>query len=71
MGWIFDSELGVKRVPDTVLTPTVIPPASFRGIDCAVLAARYVVYRRNAGLDRAPEPMDRISLPTAAGLETV
>lgn len=66
MGWVFDSEEGVKRISDEALRPTIIPPANFRGIDCAVLAARYIVYRRNAGLDQRAENPDEIR-PRSAG----
>ncbi len=68
MGWVFDSEEGVKRVSDEALRHTIIPPASFRGIDCAVLAARYIVYRRNAGLDQRRENPDEITVRSAPGV---
>lgn len=32
---------------------TTIAPATFRGVDCAVLAERYAAYRRDLSLDPA------------------
>ena len=39
---------------------TVIAPATFRGVDCAVLAERYVAYRRGSGFDQAQDDPDVI-----------
>ena len=72
MGWILDSEEGVKRVSDAAMTLTRIPPASFRGVDCSELAARYAAYRRNAGLDQQNNDPDEIKLQSAqSAAETV
>lgn len=47
--------MGLEIDVDQVVKPTVgltrIEPATFRGVDCAVLAERYVAYRRNMGYD--------------------
>lgn len=52
MGWVFDMELGVKRVPDL---PDAIPPkrepVMFNGVDVDELAARYVAYRKAMNLN--------------------
>lgn len=32
---------------------TTIEPATFRGVDCTVLAERYAAYRRDRSLDQA------------------
>lgn len=45
MGWVFDKELGVKRVPDAG-TNRKPEPVMFNGIDCTLLAARYVAHRK-------------------------
>jgi hypothetical protein len=67
MGWIFDAESGVKRVADL----TKIEPVTFRGVDCAVLAERYAVYRRRAGIDDIGEASDVIVVPSAPSCENV
>jgi hypothetical protein len=60
MGWIFDAESGVKRVADL----TKIESVTFRGVDCAVLAERYVAYWRSARFDDTEEGPDDIkSMP--------
>lgn len=46
--------------------PTRIPPATFRGTDCAQLAERYAAYRRNMGLDLVTHDPDVI-IPVADG----
>lgn len=56
MGLEIDTEQGPKRPADL----TKIAPATFRGVDCAVLAERYVAYRRNMGLDDAEHDPDEI-----------
>jgi len=43
-----------------------IPPATFRGTDCAVLAERYAEYRRNMLRDMAPPDPDLIVTAAAA-----
>lgn len=50
---------------------TRIEPASFRGVDCAVLAERYVAYRRNSGLDAIKNEPDVIRLAEQASSENV
>ena len=65
MGWVFDAELGVKRVADRAEVLTKIEPATFRGIDCALLAERYVAYRRSSGLDTVLADPDRITPATS------
>lgn len=54
MGWVFDMELGVKRVPDQ---PDALPkkrePVLFNGVDVEELAARYVAYRKAEQLNAA------------------
>ncbi|MCA3556489.1 hypothetical protein [Aestuariivirga sp.] len=46
---------------------TRIEPASFRGVDCKVLAERYAAYRRNMGLDARPADADVIEPAAAPG----
>lgn len=48
MGWVFDKELGVKRVPDGEVLPRQPEPVMFNGVDCSLLAARYVAHRKAA-----------------------
>jgi hypothetical protein len=45
MGWVFDMELGVKRVPDE-LAPSKPEPVMFNGVECSLLAARYAAHRK-------------------------
>ena len=56
MGFEFDVERGVMRVADL----TKIDPVMFRGVDCAVLAERYVAFRRNNCLDHVHDVPDVI-----------
>lgn len=56
MGFEFDVERGVIRVADL----TKIEPVMFRGVDCAVLAERYVAFRRNNCLDHVHDVPDVI-----------
>ncbi len=49
MGWVFDKELGVKRVPDSE-APAKPEPVTFNGMDCSLLAARYVAHRQAAAM---------------------
>ena len=56
MGFEFDVERGVMRVADL----TRIEPVMFRGVDCTVLAERYVAFRRNNGLDHVHDVPDVI-----------
>ena len=65
MGWTYDAELGVKRVADLAAVPTKIDPVTFRGVDCTVLAERYVAFRRNNGMDEVRHDPDEIK-PIAA-----
>ena len=39
---------------------TKIEPATFRGVDCRVLAERYAAYRRTMGLDEVLHDPDEI-----------
>jgi len=48
MGWVFDKELGVKRVPDVSEAPRKPEPVMFNGVDCTLLAARYAAHRKAA-----------------------
>lgn len=41
---------------------TRIEPATFRGVDCAVLAERYAAYRRGTGLDAVADDPDTIKV---------
>ena len=56
MGFEFDVERGVMSVADL----TKIEPVMFRGVDCAVLAERYVAFRRNNCLDHVHDVPDVI-----------
>lgn len=64
---------------DTMTEPTVtraaeltrIEPATFRGVDCAVLAERYVAYRRDSGLDLVQDDPDTIKPMAPASSENV
>ena len=62
-----DVEQGAKRPADL----TKIEPATFRGVDCAVLAERYVAYRRNMGLDEIEHDPDEIKPAAAPSSENV
>ena len=50
---------------------TRIEPASFRGVDCAVLAERYVAYRKDNGLDLVQDDPDTIKPIASASSENV
>lgn len=50
---------------------TKIEPATFRGVDCAVLAERYVAYRRNMGLDDPQDDPDVIKPAAIPSSENV
>ncbi|MEY3082596.1 MAG: hypothetical protein RJA94_2581 [Pseudomonadota bacterium] len=67
MGRIFDADSGVKWVADL----TKIEPVMFRGVDCAVLAERYAVYRRRSGLDDIEEDSDVVAVTLAPRSENV
>ena len=41
-----DMEIDVEQGPKRSADLTKIEPATFRGVDCAVLAERYAAYRR-------------------------
>lgn len=62
-----DAEPLVKRAAEL----TRIEPATFRGVDCAVLAERYVAYRRDSGLDSVEDDPDVIRTPAPASSENV
>jgi hypothetical protein len=67
MGWIFDAESGVKRVADL----TKIEPVTFRGVDCAVLAERYVAHWRSARFEDIEENPDANNMLPAPSTENV
>ena len=50
---------------------TRIEPATFRGVDCAVLAERYAASRRGSGLDAVQDDPDTIKTPPPADSENV
>jgi len=50
---------------------TRIEPATFRGVDCAVLAERYVAYRKDNGLDLVQDDPDTIKPMASASSENV
>ena len=54
--------LEIEAEPATVRPAglTRIEPASFRGVDCAVLAERYAAYRRKMKPDDIPDDPDVI-----------
>ena len=62
-----EAEPAVKRPLDL----TRIEPATFRGVDCAVLAERYVAYLRNRDLGGATEDPDVIRPVAVASSENV
>ena len=67
-------DLEVDVEPMVTIRPaelTRIEPASFRGVDCAVLAERYVAYRRNLGLDLAQDDPDVIKTTAEPSSENV
>lgn len=64
MGWVFDKELGVKRVPDEAAISRP-GPVQFNGVDCAVLAARYVAHRK-AMAAASPDTRDETAAQTPA-----
>lgn len=58
-------DIDVETEQRVAYVPTRIPPATFRGTDCAQLAERYAAYRRNMGLDMAQHDPD-VVIPVAA-----
>lgn len=50
---------------------TRIEPATFRGVDCTVLAERYAAYRRESGLDTVEDHPDVIRPQATASSENV
>lgn len=58
-------DAGLERAAARPAGLTRIEPASFRGVDCKVLAERYAAYRRNMGLDDKRDDADVIE-PVAA-----
>lgn len=64
-------DIDAETVTKRPLGLTRIEPATFRGVDCAVLAERYVAYRRDSGLDCVQEDPDVIRPPAAASSENV
>lgn len=61
------TETTVMRAADL----TRIAPATFRGVDCAVLAERYVAHRRDSGLDHVQDDPDAIKPMASASSENV
>jgi hypothetical protein len=62
-----EAEPAVTRPADL----TRIAPATFRGVDCAVLAERYAAYLRSRDRDGATEDPDVIQPVAAASSENV
>lgn len=62
-----EAEPAVKRAVEL----TRIEPATFRGVDCSVLAERYVAYRRDCGLDHVEDDPDVIKPLVPASSENV
>ena len=50
---------------------TKIEPATFRGVDCALLAERYVAYLRGKERDEAQDNLDVIRPAAAPSSENV
>ena len=46
-----DIEVNSEQAAAPVSALARLAPATFRGVDCAVLAERYAAYRRDKGLD--------------------
>lgn len=59
-----DMDMDVERVAPAAPELTKIEPATFRGIDCAVLAERYAAYLRSKQHDEAQANLDVI-MPVA------
>lgn len=61
------AEAVVPRSPEL----TRIEPATFRGVDCAVLAERYVAYRLGLAQGAPQDDADVIRAPSAPSSENV
>lgn len=66
-----DVEVGSEQAAAPVPTSARYAPATFRGVDCAVLAERYVAYRRDKGLDVVIPDLDLIKTASSASGATV
>ena len=66
-----DMEIDVEQSVQRHADLTKIEPATFRGVDCAVLAERYVAYRRNMGLDEVQHDPDEIKPAAVPSSENV
>jgi hypothetical protein len=66
-----DMEIDVEQVAKRSADLTKIEPATFRGVDCAVLAERYAAYRLNMGLDVVEHDPDEIKPVAAPSSENV
>lgn len=64
-------DIDAEPVAQRPLGLTRIEPATFRGVDCAVLAERYVAYRRDNGLDAEQDDLDEIRPQAVASSENV
>lgn len=64
-------DIDAEPVAQRPLGLTRIEPATFRGVDCAVLAERYVAYRRDNGLAAEQDDPDEIRPQAVASSENV
>lgn len=64
-------DIDAEPVAQRPLGLTRIEPATFRGVDCAVLAERYAAYRRDSGLDAMQDDPDVIRPQAVANSENV
>ena len=66
-----DMEIDMEQAATRSADLTKIEPATFRGVDCAVLAERYVAYRLNMGLDEVEHDPDEIRPAAVPNSENV
>ena len=64
---VIEAEQGDKRAADL----TRIEPATFRGVDCAVLAERYAAYLRGKQAEEAEDSLDVIRTSPVPGTGSV
>ena len=62
-------DVEVETIAKQVHGLTQVKPATFRGVDCALLAERYAAYRRDMGLDEVRNDPDEIITAAAPSSE--
>ena len=64
-------DMDVEQAAPAAAERTRIEPATFRGVDCAVLAERYAAYLRSKQQDEAEANLDVIKPAAAPSSENV